>query len=113
MQTYRCTRCLIFKEASFFYKNGKKLNGLESLCKECVLKRKNKKYAQVKFTQQKTKRLRLLKKVNVLDVNSCTFKDNFNNKDFTCDQELVKEMIEELLCHWKPDQDYVDTAMGE
>lgn len=98
MQKFTCRCCLATKDAFEFYKNPKKANGLESHCKACVLERKKKKYTSSSKTKKKNKRLRLLKKVNVLDVENCTFCEVLITRPKECDgSKTLKEFVRGVL----------------
>lgn len=93
-----CTCCKKLKSADQFYKNSSKKNGLESNCKECVLERKAKKYKVKKMQKKKTKYLRLLKRVNVLDTNSCTLQESWINRPASKDRfEMLSIILKELV----------------
>ena len=92
-----CTSCKKLKPDDQFYKNPFKKNGLESHCKECVLKRKAKKYKAKSSQKKKTKQLRLLKRVNVLDTSSCTLQESWINRPASKDRfELIALILKEL-----------------
>ena len=100
----RCSKCLVVKCSQDFYPNQKKKNGFDSNLKTCILKRKGKKYKQTRTICTKTKRLRLQRRVNVLDVNSCTFSHEFINSDVEYQKDVMTLIIGELICQWKIDQ---------
>lgn len=98
MKNYICSRCNCLKDERSFYKNKMKLNGLESQCKECVLKRKANKYKVKTQQKKKTKYLRLLKRVNVLDTNSCTLQESWINRPASKDRfEMLSIILKELV----------------
>ncbi len=100
MQTFKCSKCLIEKESSEFYKNSNKKNGLESNCKSCVLARKAKKYDTFSKVKKKTKLLRLQSKVSVLDVVECTFNEVLINRPSNCEtNDLLKDLVKGVLCY--------------
>lgn len=97
MKLVVCTSCHKDKTCDQFYKNKQKENGLESQCKDCVLKRKAKKYKAKIQQNKKTKQLRLLKRVNVLDPASCTLNEKWINRPQSADRiETIKKIFEEL-----------------
>lgn len=97
-----CSRCHLGKDVSEFYKNAKKLNGLDSQCKACILIRKSNKYKKVTSIKKKNTALRLSKKTTVLDVESCTFKTKRLNTIFPEQEKLLREeLVRGILCHLK------------
>ena len=96
----KCNKCGVEKTPHDFYKNNKKLNGLESHCKACVLKRKGKRYESLTKAKRKTKQLRLHKKVNVLDVEECTLSEHLIIRPTQSDvNDLLKEFVSGVLCY--------------
>lgn len=95
---FYCVKCKSDKKEIDFYKNPSKKNGLESHCKECVLRRKANKYKAKTQQKKKTKYLRLLKKVNVLDPNSCTLQESWINRPASKDRfEMLSIILKELV----------------
>lgn len=95
-----CVSCKLAKTSNDFYRNKMKLNGLESHCKACVLKRKFKKYKQTKIISKKTKLLRLQSKVRVLDVAQCTFDERLINRPLSeLSNNVLKEFVKGVLCY--------------
>lgn len=96
----RCKKCGDNKESDQFYKNTKKLNGLESHCKSCVLTRKAKRYKAISKAKLKTKQLRLHKNVHVIDVEECTFQEVLINRPCSKNEyNFFKELINGVLCY--------------
>lgn len=96
--TYKCSKCGTCKEPHHFYKNLKKKNGLESNCKSCVLKRKSKRYSTSSKIKKKNKRLRSCKRVNVLDVENCTFCEVLINRPQELEgRKTLKEFVKGVL----------------
>jgi hypothetical protein len=107
---FLCTKCGILKDATLFYKNPLKKNGLESQCKECVIKRKLKKYKETTQKLKKTKEMRRLKKVKVLEISDCTFEEQWiirPSKDEFC---FEKEFIGIVLCNYKLNMELATVA---
>lgn len=97
-----CTHCHCEKSAVEFYKNARKLNGLDSQCKTCILLRKSAKYKKVVSIQKKNKALRRSHKTRVLDIGDCTFKVMQLNTIFPeRDRILKEELIRGILCQLK------------
>lgn len=100
MQTYICAKCLTDKARSEFYQNIKKVNGLESHCKQCVLQRKAKKYEAITKTKRKTKQLRLHKNINVIDVEECTFHEVLINRPQNSEvRDPLNDLVSGVLCY--------------
>lgn len=96
----KCKKCEKQKESYEFYKNIKKSNGLESHCKSCVLVRKAKKYEVLAKTKKRTKLLRSHSKINVLNVEECTFNEVLINRPINCEiYEPLKELVSGVLCY--------------
>ncbi len=96
----RCQKCRNDKEPYEFYKNIKKLNGLESHCKSCVLARKAKKYKALTKAKKRTKLLRSHSKINVVDVEECTFNEVLINRPTNCEAyDPLKELVSGVLCY--------------
>jgi hypothetical protein len=94
----QCSKCLKHKSPDQFYKNKQKINGHESQCKECVLFRKARKYNVKKQIEKKTKCLRLLKRVNVLEPSSCTLNEIWINRPASkYRDETIKKIFEEFM----------------
>lgn len=91
-----CTHCLKTKGKDDFYKNPKKINGLESHCKECVLKRKANKYKKTKRTNKDTKSLKPLKRNNVFVIDQCTFNNILINRP---DNNHLNEFLGGIQCY--------------
>ena len=104
MDLHKCSHCKINRPSNEFYKNSKKKNGLESRCRQCVLAVKSIKYRKVKNTQLKNKQLRLHKKVNVIDVNNCTFLSTFINSSNEQQNKILTSIAEELIWQQRTNQ---------
>ncbi len=110
MKTYICSKCGQTKNENDFYKNTKKLNGLESNCKECVIKRKLKRYKEQSQLKKKTKYLRRCKKVKVLEVDDCTFEEQWIIRPSQVEFCLEKEFIGIVLCNYKLNMELATAA---
>jgi hypothetical protein len=85
----KCTLCHQEKDLSEFYKNIRKVNGLESRCKECVLslkkKRRNKNRAVKKSNSSK-----------VLNIDDCTWTQTYITRSRK-EKVKLKSIVEELF----------------
>ena len=101
MEQVICSQCGEV-DREYFYSNSKKLNGLDSSCKSCVLLRKANKYKKMSELKKKTKALRKDKKCSVLDVGSCMVTTRTLNSIYPEMQKLLTtELVRNLLCHLK------------
>lgn len=110
MKFYTCSKCNCSKDEESFYKNKMKINGLESLCKQCVLERKHNRYKEKCMALKKNKMMRRLKKVKVLEISDCTFEEQWiirPSKDEFC---LEKEFIGIVLCNYKLNMELATAA---
>lgn len=102
MNLIKCSNCLESKTMENFYKNAKKLNGLDSQCKACISKRKSEQYKKKIAIKNKNFILRSKKVNRVLCVDQCTIQVKQHINYDTDQKNLFKrELARELLCHLK------------
>jgi hypothetical protein len=89
MELIKCSKCGELKCKDYFYQNLNKINGLDKYKKKAAIKKKN-------------KLQRISKKITVLDVGSCTFKEVRTNTTATeAKTILTKELVRGILWHLK------------
>ena len=88
----RCTKCNEVKTSDGFYKNRRKKNGLESICKTCICSSKKARREQ----RARIISIRNNTSTRVLNVEDCTFEERQIIRPINKDLRL-NDLIEELV----------------
>lgn len=91
-----CSKCKLKQLPDCFYKNSKKLNGVESRCKLCVLKGKKKKY---EIKKKKLKKPAPRSKGSIVkNIDQCEFKF-ISSGSGGLDHKTIEQFVRRVVCH--------------
>ncbi len=93
-----CSKCDQSKEKSEFYKNSRKRNGLESHCKDCILKKKKDRYVIKMNTKKKNRVMRNREGVRVMDLSLCTVETYLITRPRNIEQVGLEGVVGDLIC---------------
>lgn len=93
----KCTKCEIKQLPDCFYKNSKKLNGVESRCKRCVLDGKKEK--RLLEAKKKLKKPVPRSKGSIVkNIDQCEFKF-INSSSSELDHKIIEQFVRRVVCH--------------